>query len=141
MNVRAKKLHGTDPTASMPTNVTDGYEAKHLGFSEEDVKDPYDPSLPNDYVDVVRDRKEAWRNREIDLARNEKLKVGELVPHSIGAEEYVPFLFLLFPFYSNACMPPVCFVPLRKLSERERVCSENVMKLYVQFKPERQLQV
>ncbi len=137
MNVRAKQLHGTDPTASMPTNVTDGYEAKQLGFSE-DVKDPYDPSLPNDYVDVVRDRKEAWRNREIDLARNEKLKVGKLVPYNIGREEYLPFLISCC-FLSNVCMP-VCFVLLRKMSERERVCSESAKKLYVQFKQERQLQ-
>ncbi len=101
VNVRVKQLHGTDPTASMPTNVTDGYETKQLGFSEEDVTDPYDPALPNDYVDVVRDRKEACRNREMDIARNEQLKVGKLVPYNnIGNRGRLPTFsnFLLFPF-------------------------------------------
>ncbi len=101
MHIRAKQLHGTDPTASMPTNVADGYETKQLGFSEEDVKDPYDPAFPNDYVDVVRDRKETWRNREMDLARNEKLKVGKLVPYNnIGNGGVLPTFshFPLFPF-------------------------------------------
>ncbi len=106
MNVKVKQLHGVDVTASMPTNVTDGYETKQLGFSEEDVIDPYDPALPNDYVDVVRDRKEAWRNREMSIARNEKLKVGKSVPcNNITWNGdillyYLPFFFLFFNIIS-----------------------------------------
>ncbi len=93
VNIRAKQQSGIDPTVSMPTNFTYEYKNKQLGFSEEDVKDPYDPALPNDYVDVVRDRKEAWRNREMDHARNEKLKVSKLVSDNIWREEGDTYIF------------------------------------------------